>query len=154
MSVPVPLDELAAALTRRSNAAYLLTVGAGRTHCVAARVEWLDGELVVPAGATSIRNAAACGSVVLLSPPAGGLLARERPSAGGAGDAATEATLDDYSLIVDADVTGVLDAGATGTGAGGSVRVRPTHAVFHRPVVANGGGHDCVHVYEETAPTG
>lgn len=142
MSIPVPLDELAAALDRRSNAAYLLTVGEdGTTHCVASTVEWAGEELVVPAGRTSARNAACRGHVVLLSPPAAGLAT---PSPGG--DGASPA--DGYSLIVDAEVTATSPLeGAVGS----TVRVRPTHAVLHRPAVAPNGrrGHDCVHVYEE-----
>lgn len=135
MSVPVPLDQLAAVLARRSNVAYLLTVSDdGRTHCVASAVEWLGDELVVPAGGTSVRNAGARGHVVLLSPPPAGL------AAPGPDD-------DGYSLIVDAEVT----ATSSGEGAAGStVRARPIHAVLHRPAVAPDGrrGHDCVRVYE------
>lgn len=146
MSVPVALDGLASALARRSNAAYLLTVGeSGQVHCVAATLEWQDDELVVPAGTTSLRNAEARGTAVILSPPNGGLLSKE-----------AGATLDAYSLIVDVDVTGT-SAGdpSVSTGQRSTVRVRPTHAVFHRPAVApdGGHGHDCVHVYDE-APSG
>ncbi len=137
MSVNVPLDELAAVLDRRSNVAYLLTVGDDqRTHCVASTLGWDGDELVVPAGRSSVRNASARGHVVLLSPPAAGIAAP--PS----GD-------DGYSLIVDADVTGT----SAGSGATGSaVRVRPTHAVLHRPAVApdGGRGNDCVPVYSAT----
>ncbi len=153
VSVPVPLDGLAAALARRSNAAYLLTVGDdGRAHCVATAIEWLHDEIVVAAGATSLRNAAARGNVVLLAPPVSGLLSGPASPAVG-GDAAT--TLDTYSLIVDVDVTGTTTPGnGAGTGSGRTVRVRPTHAVFHRPALApaSGQGHDCVHVYDEPAP--
>ncbi len=137
MSVNVPLDELAAVLDRRSNVAYLLTVGDDqRTHCVASTLGWDGDELVVPAGRSSVRNASVRGHVVLLSPPAAGIAAP--PS----GD-------DGYSLIVDADVTGT----SAGSGATASaVRVRPTHAVLHRPAVApdGGRGNDCVPVYSAT----
>lgn len=177
MSVPVPLEDLAKALAGRSNSAYLLTVGDdGRAHCVASTLVWLDHELLVPAGATSVRNAVARGSVVLLSPPAGGLVPGRRPSvddqahearAPGAADApgagGAEATLEGYSLIIDADVLGASgDGRAATTGAGGAaepiagsaVRVRPTHAVFHRPAAAPAGwpAHDCVHVYDAASP--
>ncbi|HVC14053.1 MAG TPA: hypothetical protein VND62_04250 [Acidimicrobiales bacterium] len=152
MSVPVPLDELAEALARRANAAYLITVGDdGRAHCVAATLEWTDDELVVPAGATSVRNAAARGIVVLLTPPSTGRLAASRPGSGdGSGDGDGDgdgATRNAYSLIVDADVTATKAA----TTSGSSVRLRPTHAVLHRPAVGSDGnpGHDCVHVYDE-----
>ncbi len=145
MTIPVPLDELATALERRSNAAYLLTVGEdGRAHCVASTVEWAGEELVVPAGRTSTRNAASRGHVVLLSPPAAGLAAPPP----GAGDSGGDSG-DGYSLIVDAQVTATsaLEGVAEIT-----VRARPTHAVLHRPAVApdGGRGHDCVHVYDET----
>ncbi|HLW46030.1 MAG TPA: hypothetical protein VKR78_07415 [Acidimicrobiales bacterium] len=135
MSVPVPLEELAAALGRRSNAAYLLTVGDdGRAHCVATTVEWMGGELVVRAGGTSARNAAGRGNVVLLAPPRGGL-------------AAPPSDEDGYSLIVDADVTA---ASSEDGGTDNVVRVRPTHAVLHRPSAAPGPRmHDCVHVYDK-----
>lgn len=143
VSIPVPLDELATALDRRSNTAYLLTVGEdGRTHCVASTVQWAGEELVVPAGRTSARNAASRSHVVLLCPPAAGLAAPP-PGDDGASPA------DGYSLIVDAEVTATspLEGAAEST-----VRARPTHAVLHRPAAANGGGdgHDCVHVYDET----
>lgn len=137
VSIPVPLEELAAALDRRSNAAYLLTVGEDeRSHCVESTVGWAGDELVVAAGRTSVRNAATRGHVVLLSPPAAGIAARSSDDEDG------------YSLIVDAEVI------ATSSGEGAmesTVRARPTHAVLHRPAVApdGGRGHDCVHVYDE-----
>ncbi len=153
MSIPVPLDELAAALARRSNAAYLLTVGDdGRAHCVASTVKWVGEELAVLAGSTSARNAASRGDVVLLSPPAAGLGA---PPPGDSGERGSDSgerggdSYSDYSLIVDAQVTATsaFDGAAEIT-----VRARPTHAVLHRPAVAPDGqrGHDCVHLYEET----
>ncbi len=157
MTIPVPLDELATALERRSNAAYLLTVGEdGRAHCVASTVEWAGEELVVPAGRTSTRNAASRGHVVLLSPPAAGLAAPPPGDSGsgsggdsGDGYRAGGDSGDGYSLIVDAQVTATspLEGVAEIT-----VRARPTHAVLHRPAVAPDGrrGHDCVHVYDET----
>ncbi len=147
MSVPVPLEELADALARRSNTAYVLTVGEdGRAHCVAATLEWGGDELLVPAaGRTSLRNAAARGSVVFLSPPTTGLASAPETGTipGGSGAAA----LDAYSLIVDAE------AGS----ADGVLRARPVHAVFHRPAPVsdgqtNGHAHDCVHVYDKAAP--
>lgn len=162
MSVPVPIEELADALARRGNTAYLLTVGDnGRVHCVATTLEWLDDQLVVPAGATSVRNAVARRSVVLLAPPAAGLVpavdSTGRPHRSGAGSGAT---LETYSLIVDGEVATSADEGENAaTGAArtpqGAVRVRPTHAVFHRPATTPEGGHahDCVHVYDEVAPT-
>ena len=162
MTIPVPLDELATALERRSNAAYLLTVGDdGRPHCVASTVKWVGEELAVLAGTTSARNAASRGGVVLLSPPAAGLGAPPPGDSGergsgsfsgsfsGSDSGSDSDSYSDYSLIVDAQVTATsaLDGAAEIT-----VRARPTHAVLHRPAVASGGqrGHDCVHVYEET----
>lgn len=141
MSVPVPLDELASVLEQRSNAAYLLTVGEdGTAHCVTTTVAWLDDDLVVPAGRTSVRNAAARGHVVLLSPPPSGLAAPPPDDDG--------ESHGDYSLIVDARVT----ASSSGDGAVDStVRARPVHAVLHRPAVAPDGrrGHDCLHLYDQ-----
>jgi hypothetical protein len=141
VSIPVPLEELAAELDRRSNAAYLLTVGDdGRSHCVESTVEWAGEELLVPAGRTSVRNAAARAHVVLLSPPRAGIAARSSDD-------------DGYSLIVDAEVTGTSSGEGTTEGTTGStVRARPTHAVLHRPAAAPAGGrgHDCVHVYDKT----
>ena len=159
MTIPVPLDELATALERRSNAAYLLTVGDdGRPHCVASTVKWVGEELAILVGTTSARNAASRGGVVLLSPPAAGLGAPPPGDSGerggdsgerGSGSFSDSDSYSDYSLIVDAQVTATsaLDGAAEIT-----VRARPTHAVLHRPAVASGGqrGHDCVHVYEET----
>jgi hypothetical protein len=142
MSVPVPLDELSAALGRRSNAAYLLTVSDDASaHCVASTVGWTGDELVVPAGATSLRNATARGHVVLLAPPAGGLAALP-PEPDGEGGGEEEG----YSLIIDAEVTATFSGGGAATGA---LRARPTHAVLHRPAVAADGSpaHDCVHVF-------
>ncbi|MGH8988739.1 MAG: pyridoxamine 5'-phosphate oxidase family protein [Acidimicrobiales bacterium] len=126
MSIPVPLDELAVELARRSNRAYLVTIGEdGRAHCVASTLEWSGEDLVVPAGGTSIRNATARSQVVLLSPPADGL--------------AAPATSDEegYSLIIDAEVTGAAPGPAAPDGGAipGTVRARPVHAVLHRPAV-------------------
>jgi len=137
MSVTVPINEVAAVLDRRSNLTYLLTVGDdGRTHCVASTVEWLGDELVVPAGKTSARNALARGRVVILSPPAAGLGAPGTDEEG-------------YSLIVDADVTAAPAQEETSER---TVRVRPTHAVLHRPAIAADGrrANDCVPVYDKT----
>lgn len=150
MSIPIPLEELAEALARRSNTAYLLTVGDdGRTHCIASTLEWVDDEIDVAAGATSLRNADARGVVVLLVPPATGLVA----SAASAGTGEADNSLDAYSLIVDADVTGTPARSPAAGGRASSLLVRPTHAVFHRPAPSSDGrhAHDCVHVYDEGA---
>ncbi len=160
MSIPVPLEQLAAALERRSNNAYLLTVGDdGTAHCLAATVGWIGDELIVPASNKTVHNAAARGNVALLSPPVGGLTS---PSPGDDGH-------DAYSLIVDATVTATFQDSDSQHS---TVRMRPTHAVLHRPVatadgqVAHDGAHerepdgardlgssclhDCVHVYDGT----
>lgn len=145
MSVSVPLESLPAELEQRSNAGYLLTVGDdGRPHCVAARVEWADDELVISAGRTSARNATARRNVSLLSPPAGpGTEEGAHPTR------VAPAPLSGYSLIVDGDVVGSPDA-APGT----VVRVRPVHAVLHRPADPPGGHeHDCAHVFDEVRPS-
>lgn len=158
MSVPIPLEGLAAQLERRSNAAYLLTVGdAERAHCVAVALEWQGDELSMRVGTTSARNAGASGHATLLSPPVppAGLVG---PS-GGADDAmgggkVGEASLDGYSLIVDVDV---MATNLAAEGGGSLLRARPTHAVLHRPAFRpnthseDGCVHDCVHVYDEVA---
>jgi hypothetical protein len=148
VSIPIALEELAEALARRSDTAYLLTVGDdGRTHCIASTLEWVDDEIVVAAGTTSVRNADARGVVVLLVPPATGLVSPATSAANGQGDDSLGA----YSLIVDADVTGTSARSPAAEGPASSLRVRPTHAVFHRPAPSSDGrdAHDCVHVYDE-----
>ena len=83
MSIAVGLDELRQRMEEFSTDAYLLTVGGdGRAHSVAVALRWSGDDLVVAAGNTSLRNAAACPLVALLWPP---------PERGG------------FSLIVDAD---------------------------------------------------
>lgn len=140
MSVDVPLERLRAELDARGDVAYLVTVGDdGRPHCVGVSVHWEAGTLVMGSGTTSTRNAAARRLVTLLAPPVGADGARGEGAAGG--DRVAE---QGYSLIVDGDVI----AATPGDGGGGTVRVRPTHAVLHRPAAA--AAHDCAHVFDET----
>lgn len=159
MSVKVPLERVRDELEQRANRAYLLTVGDdGRPHCAAVVLGWREDELVVGAGRTSASNAAARRQVTLLAPPTTLLPALGEPSGG-------QEVLEGYSLIVDGDVTAVPvpatsgneasgDEGSGGRSGGGEVRVRPTHAVLHRPATAPDGGraHDCVPVYGEAGP--
>ncbi len=157
MSLPVPLEELAAALERRSNLAYLLTVGDdGITHCVATSLAWDDEEIVAAAGRSSVRNATSRRQAVILSPPPRGLAAHHPGEGSSEGARSSEGggaqVEDGYSLIVDVTVTGTR--GEDGTG-GGAVTLRPTHAVLHRPASPGTGkahdcGHDCVHVYDHS----
>ncbi len=158
MSVSVPLARVRVELDQRANRTYLLTVGDdGRPHCAAVGVRWQGDELVVDAGRTSATNAAAHRLVTLLAPPATPLPALGQPSDG-------YEVLEGYSLIVDGDVTAVpLPAGGSGSSGGGKgtgdggrsgggeVRIRPTHAVLHRPATAPDGGpaHDCMPVYDD-----
>jgi hypothetical protein len=115
VSIAVGLDELRARIDEFTTDAYLLTVSDdGRAHSVAVPVRWDGDALVVPAGRTTSRNARARPLVALLWPP---------PARGG------------FSLIVDADVTGV-DEDA------GQVVLQPTRAVLHRPA-PSGAGSDC-----------
>jgi hypothetical protein len=141
MSVAVPLSELREELEERSYSGYLLTVSDGRPHCVAVALSWEGDELSMAAGRTSVRNAAEGRTVALLLPPASGPPTRDA----GDGEAG-------YSLIVDAEVTATAEPHETGGGPS-SLRVRPTHAVLHRPAVTPDGSrlHDCVHVYDESA---
>jgi hypothetical protein len=116
VSIGVGLDDLRARIDEFTADAYLLTVGDdGRAHSVAVPMRWDGDELVVPAGRSSLANAQARPLVALLWPP----------NARG-----------EFSLIVDADTTGVDDA---------ELRLRPTRAVLHRPAPA-GGGSDCAPV--------
>jgi hypothetical protein len=122
MSIPVSLDALRAQIEEWRTDAYLLTVGDDeRTHSVAVPVRWDGDVLIVPAGRTTGRNAAARPLVALLWPPV------ER---GG------------FSLIVDA--TAVIDDAATD-----EVRMRPTRAVLHRPA-PSGAGSECQTVGTES----
>lgn len=144
MSVNVPMERLRAELEGRGNVAYLLTVGAdGRPHSVAVSVHWEAEALVMGSGTTSTRNAAARRLVTLLAPPVGA------DGAGGAGGGGTDTAAEQgYSLIVDGEVT----AATASDDGGGTVRVRPTHAVLHRPAAGADGAeaHDCDHVFDET----
>ncbi len=109
MSIPVELAGLDDALQGLERAPYLLTVGAdGRAHCVAVGWRWRDDELELEPGNRTLANAIARPLVGLLWPP-------NEP--GG------------YSLIVDADVTHA-EPGGSGDNV---LRVRPSHAVLHRP---------------------
>lgn len=104
MSIPVPLDELAATLERFA-AGYLLTVSAdSRAHPVAVRPAVRDGLLELPGGLgrRSRENALARPDVTLLWPPVAD---------------------DGYTLIVD----------GRAEPRGDDVVVRPATAVLHRP---------------------
>ena len=114
MSIPVSLVRLREAITDFGSAPYLLTVSDdGRPHSVAVPVTWDGDELVMPVGNRTRANATARPLVSLLWSP------RER---------------DGYSLIVDAEVTGAGD---------GSVVLRPTGAVLHRPAPASDDTSAC-----------
>lgn len=119
MSIPVAIDDLAAA-TDEYGWAYLLTVRDDlRPHIVAVTPAWDAGQLVMNVGRGTARNAAARSTISLCYPPT---------DEGG------------YSLIVDGDAS--VDAEST-------VRFVPTGAVLHRPAPdgftgsATGCGNDC-----------
>ena len=126
MSIPVAVDDLAAA-TSQYGWAYLLTVRDDlRPQIVAVTPAW-DGELLVmDVGRGTARNASARSSISLCYPPV---------EDGG------------YSLIVDGEAT--VDGEA-------SLRFAPTGAVLHRPAPtgftgsATGCGNDC----EPVGPSG
>ena len=81
MSIPVPLPELAATMSRFGSAPYLLTVDPDATpHAASVTVEWREGTLLAGAGRRTAANIRANEALALLWPP---------PSPG------------DYSLIVD-----------------------------------------------------
>jgi len=119
MSIPVAIDDLAAA-TGEYGWAYLLTVRDDlRPHIVAVTPTWDAGQLVMNVGRGTARNAAARSTISLCYPPM---------DEGG------------YSLIVDGDAR--VDGEST-------VRFAPTGAVLHRPAPdgftgsATGCGNDC-----------
>ena len=126
MSIPVAIDDLAAA-TGEYGWAYLLTVRDDlRPHIVAVTPQWDGDLLVMSVGRGTARNAAERSSISLCYPPVvdGG-----------------------YSLIVDG--VAAVDGEAT-------VRFSPTGAVLHRPAAegftgsATGCGNDC----EPVGPSG
>jgi hypothetical protein len=126
MSIPVAIDDLAAA-TGEYGWAYLLTVRDDlRPHIVAVTPSWDGEQLTMAVGHGTASNAAARPSISLCYPPVvdGG-----------------------YSLIVDGEAT--VDAE-------GIVRFAPTGAVLHRPAPdgfsgsATGCGNDC----EPVGPSG
>ena len=123
MSIPVEIDDLAAALGDYEWA-YLLTVRADqRPHVVAVSPEWVDDQLVTPVGRGTASNVVEHPNVTLCYPPA---------------------DRDGYSLIVDGE--GTVDDDHT------TVTFRPITAVLHRPAPEGfagsptGCGQDCVPV--------
>jgi hypothetical protein len=82
MSIAVSLDDLRAEITKRGDAAFVITVGTS-PHVVSARIAWDGDALTGGAGSTTAKNIAALPVVSLLWP----------------------ASFDDYSLIVDGTAT-------------------------------------------------
>lgn len=121
MSVPVPLEQLRAAIDERGGRAYLLTVADDlRPHAVHVQVGWEGARLVAAVGKRTAANAAARAAVSLLYPVRGG---------------------DDYSLIVD----GTASASASDAQ---RLLITPTRAILHRqaaqPNPASSCEADCV----------
>lgn len=118
MSIPVELQQLHEAIGGTDRAPYLLTVSDdGRPHSVAVTCVWRGDELEFVVGHRTLRNVRARPLVAVLWAPK---------------------QVDGYSLIVDAEVTQT-----SGTGDGdNTIRVRPTHAVLHRPA-AGAADHEC-----------
>ncbi|QGG93663.1 pyridoxamine 5'-phosphate oxidase family protein [Actinomarinicola tropica] len=126
MSVPVPLDALAAAVDRYGEVALVVTVGDdGRPHTVSAPVRVGSSELEIEVGRTSARNAIAHPAVAVVWPPV--------------------ATDPDHLLIVDGDA--VVTAGG-GQEQGGTLRVHPTRAVQHRRADADPSLPSCIPIEE------
>jgi hypothetical protein len=124
VSIPVPLEQLRAALVERGESAYLLTVGDdGKPHAVHVHVGWHDGALAAAVGKRSAANASARPAAVSLLYPV--------------------RTPDDYTLIVD----GTAAVGRIGDEQQ-RLLVTPTRAVLHRPAAvpdpASACGADCV----------
>ena len=110
MSIPVPMEELRAAIEERGGSAYVLTVSDdSRPHAVHVPVSWEGDVLAADVGKRSAANAGARPAVSLLYPV----------RADG-----------DYSLIVDgtAVVAGREDAHR--------LLITPTKAVLHRAAAA------------------
>lgn len=82
MSIAVSLDDLRAEITKRGDAAFVIT-SSGSPHVVSARIAWDGDALTAGAGNTTAKNIAAQPVVSLLWP----------------------ASFDDYSLIVDGTAT-------------------------------------------------
>jgi hypothetical protein len=124
MSIPVAIDELRDAIARFPSDPFLLTVSDDAVpHCVAAAVEWDGDELVMRVGNKTTANSAARPTVSLLWAPG---------------------VRGEFSLIVDGSVTSSAPAPAGGH----HVRVRPTHAVLHRPASPESPStNDCVPVF-------
>ena len=105
MSIPVPLPDLAATLSRFGTAPYLLTVGEDATpHAASVTVGWSEGRLLAGAGRRTAANVRTNEALALLWPP---------PTPG------------DYSLIVDG--TGVVRE----EGPRLVVEITPTNAILH-----------------------
>src|SRR4051794_12355238 len=79
MSIAVALDELRSEITKRGDAAFIITTGGSSPHVVSARVAWDGDVLTAGAGNTTSKNVVVQPIVSLLWP----------------------ASFDDYSLIVD-----------------------------------------------------
>jgi len=110
MSIPVPMEELRAALAERGDNAYVLTVtDDAHPHVVHAAVRWDGNALAVEVGKRSAANASARPFVSLLYPVR---------------------TPGDYSLIVDGS------AAVTRQDDGHLLSITPTRAVLHRPAAA------------------
>ena len=111
MSIPVPLDRLADAITHRGASALLITVdGDGRPRVAGVAPTAVGAVLHVGAGRRSCANAAARPLVTLVWP---------------ALPAAVDGHehLASHHLVVDATVTSVSD---------GTAVLAPSHAVLHR----------------------
>jgi len=114
VSIPVEIDDLAAAI-EEYRWAYLLTVRDDmRPHILAVTPIWDGDVLVMSVGRGTARNAAVRSSITLCYPPS---------HEGG------------YSLIVDGDASAGVDVDD-----GSTVRLAPTAAVLHRPAPIGAGG--------------
>ena len=79
MSIAVSLDQLRDEVSKRGDAAFIVTTGDAGPHVVSARIGWVGDELSAGAGTTTAKNATARPVVTLLWP----------------------SSFDEYSLIVD-----------------------------------------------------
>ncbi len=126
MSIPVAIDDLAAATAERAWAYFLTVRDDLRPHIVAVTPSWDDAVMTMNVGRGTAHNASERPEVSLCYPPV-------EP--------------DGYSLIID---------GTAEVPTEGEVRFAPTGAVLHRPAAPGFGGSStgCGNECEPVGPTG
>ena len=119
MSIPVAIPDLQAK-TAEYGWAYLLTVRDDSTpHIVAVGPRWDGGDLTMPVGRGTFKNATTRTSITVCYPPL-------QP--------------DGYSLIVDGTASAAPNAEGPESEGGASIRFTPSGAVLHRSAAPDFGG--------------